>query len=186
MSQQGRVFKFDKNGKKLWSSCLKHDYNAWGNPSIDNENQQIFISVSKREHQSIIYSYDFDGNKLWNLGLPEATRGTISVSYENYIICCGFKGNVYFLNKTTGNILKKIQVTDGKMWTSASIDPEGYIFVSVIDSSEQGTGRVCCYDKYGEFVWDYEIGKGHSVPILDAQNRLYFGSWSGEYFCLQT
>lgn len=186
VSQQGRVFKFDKNGKKLWSSYLKRGYNAWGNPSIDNENQQIFVSVSKREHESIIYSYDFDGNKLWNVSLPEATRGAISVSYENYIICCGFKGNVYFLDKTTGNILKKIQVTDGKMWTSASIDPEGYIFVSVIDSSEQDTGRVCCYDKYGEFVWDYEMGKGHSVPILDGQNRLYFGSWSGEYFCLQT
>jgi len=186
VAQQRKLYKISSDGQVLWKKRLKSGFNAWGNPSIDHENKRIYVPVSKREHAAIIYAFDLDGNKLWRRKISEATRGTISISYENYVICCGFKGNMYFLDKATGKVLKKIQVTDGKMWTSASIDPKGHIFLSVIDSSEDSTGRVCCYDKSGHFVWDFEMGKGHSVPVIDKDGRLYLGSWSGEYFCLQT
>lgn len=186
VSQQKKVSKFDKNGNKQWSAKLKGGYNAWGNPSIDIEHQQIYVSVSKREHASVIYALSLDGQTIWQTKLDEATRGTVAISYEDYVVVCGFKGQMYFLHKKTGEVLRRIKVTSGKMWTSASIDPNGFIFVSVIDSSEMATGRVCCYDKTGQFVWDFEMGKGHSVPIFDTQQRLYFGSWSGEYFCIKT
>ena len=82
------------------------------------------------------------------------------------------------LFKHEGSIyLKKISSK-----TDLTVDPDGFL----IDSSEKGTGRVCCYDKHGRFVWDLDIGKGHSVPIIDGRARLYVGSWRGEYICLQT
>ncbi|NJO68991.1 MAG: glycosyltransferase [Bacteroidetes bacterium] len=186
VAQQGKLLKVSSNGHLIWKRKLKTGYNAWGNPSIDRENNCIYVSVSRRENSAIIYSYDSDGNQRWRQHLPEAARGTVSISYENYVICCGFKGNMYFLEKATGHILKKISVTGGKMWTSASIDPNGYIFIPVIDPGKKSTGRICCYDKSGQFVWDFEMGKGHSVPVIDAEGRLYVGSWTGEYICLQT
>ena len=132
------------------------------------------------------FSCSPDKIKVINNDKAEDSQVYVGVSREKYVICCGFKGNIYFLDKDTGSISNKIKATEGEMWTSCSIDPNGYIFVSLIDSSEKGTGRVCCYDKHGRFVWDLDIGKGHSVPIIDDRARLYVGSWRGEYICLQT
>lgn len=186
VSQQRRVFKISPEGQVIWSKKLRRGYNAWGNPSVNPENGDIYVPVSKREDSALIYAFNQEGKRIWKTKIPEGTRGTISISRENYLICCGFKGNMYFIDKKSGKVIKVIEVTDGKMWTSASIDSNGYIFVPVIDSSEKDTGRLCCFDKQGELIWEFEMGKGHSVPVIDSLQRLYLGSWTGEYICLQT
>ncbi len=187
VGQQGQLLKVcGASGSVEWQRRLKYGYNHWGNPSIDPESGAIHVISSHRESRSTVWAINSEGRTLWRTRLPEASRGAVAISRREYVICCGFKGNLYFLHKESGEILRVIRVTQGKLWTSCSIDPNGYIFVSVIDSSEDGTGRLCCLDHSGEAVWDYDIGKGHSVPVIDHDARAYCGSWRGMYYCLQT
>ncbi|MHB8062204.1 MAG: outer membrane protein assembly factor BamB family protein [Ruminiclostridium sp.] len=186
-SQQNQTFCLNSNGEVKWSFKFAKGYDSWGNPSIDPEEKTLYVPVSYRESKGKVYALDYKGNLKWAEDIPGALRGSVSISYEDYVIICSLNGSVYFLNKKSGDIKEQIHITDAirGLWTTAAIDLNGDIFISIKDSFEEGS--IICMNKYAHEIWRYRnLGKTLSVPVIDTGSRLYAGSWNGSFVCLQT
>jgi len=176
----------DTSGSCKWSYDTGMSYDSWGGPSVDIAADTIYFPLAYKHHKGIVFAMDSNGNKRWHQKIPGAIRGSVTVCYDSYVVVCGLNGIVYFLSKKNGKIVHSIQLTraDRGLWTTASVDPEGYIFITSKDSRESGS--VYCIDQNGHIKWRYKTGKALSTPVMDAKARLYFGTWDGEFICLQT
>jgi outer membrane protein assembly factor BamB len=186
-SQREYLHCLDIDGKLKWKSKLNPKYDIWGNPTYDPENKVIYVSASRREKDAIVYAIDTDGNIIWNVKIKGAIRGAATISQEDYIVICDFKGYVYFLSKQDGHVIYKNKFSSAQraLWTTASIDSEGNILFTTKVSNTKGS--LVCLDKRGNVIWHHkEIGKALSTPVIDAEGKIYIGSWNGEFLCLQT
>ena len=102
------------------------------------------------------------------------------------MIVCDFSGFLYFLSKKSGAKLNVVKLSDASraLWTTPSIDQNGNIFIATKDTPHSGS--LYCIESNGEITWRYKTGKSLSTPVLDHCGRIYFGSWNGDYLCLQT
>lgn len=185
-SQQRYLYCVDKKGKEKWRFDSSINGNIWGSPSVDPENDQIYFSVSANKVKSSVFAVDHTGKCKWASSVEDEIRGSVAVSYEDYVVVCGLNGYLFFIEKTTGKVTMKKQISFAErgLWTTPSIDKSGHIFVTATDS--RYCGRLVCLDKAGNQIWSYKTGKVLSTPILDENKRMYIGSWQGEYLCLQT
>lgn len=186
-SQQRMTYCIDNNGKQKWSLKLPRNFNTWGNPSIDRETQTVLIPLCKRESKGMVLAVDYCGEVKWTSHIIGGIRGSVTISYENYYLACSLDGAIYFINKKTGDILSKKAMTCAKrgLWTSASLDPQGNIFLTSKDSDVAGS--LICLNKHGELIWRYKsLGKSLSTPVIDDCSRVYVGSWMGCFCCFQS
>ena len=68
--------------------------------------------------------------------------------------------------------------------TTPSIDPDNNIFLTVKET--RTSGGLYCIDEKGQTIWKYSTGKTLSTPVIDIDAKVYFGSWKGEFLCVQT
>jgi outer membrane protein assembly factor BamB len=186
-SQQKNIHCLDQGGALMWKTSIKSGYDIWGNPTIDPDTGNIYISASYREKDAFIYCIEKKGQIIWQIHINGAIRGSATISRENYIVICCFNGYIYFIDKHTGKIIynKKFSDAQRALWTSASIDSKGNILFTTKDSSKEGS--LICLDKEGNLIWHHkQIGKSLSTPVLDSTGRVYVGTWNGEFICLQT
>ena len=185
-SQQRNLFCFSENGKLKWHYDTRLPWDAWGNPSIDEENETVFFPISFRESKSKILALDYTGKLKWETILPGAVRGSIAVSYQDYVLAAGFNGVLYFLDKVTGKIVNKITLSKAHraLWTTPVIDPKGNILITTKDDPHNGS--LTCISQSGEILWKYKTGKSLSTPVVDHRCRIYFGNWNGEFLCVAT
>lgn len=186
-SQQSYVHCLDNEGSLIWKVKLKDNYDLWGNPNIDPDSGILYVSASYMESKAVVYAINSDGNILWKKSLSGGIRGSISISYENYIVVGTFNGIIYFLDKKNGDIIfeKKYSNAIRALWTTPTIDKNGNILFTTKESMYEGS--LVCLEKNGETKWILsEIGKSLSVPIIDENGKVYIGTWKGKMLCINT
>ena len=185
-SQQRNLYCLKKGGSVKWHTDSKLNYDAWGNPSIDYENKTVYFPLSFKEEKSEIQAFDYEGNLKWKRSIDGAIRGSVAISYKEYVLVCSFNGKMYFLDKENGVVLESIQLsnTQRALWTTPAIDKDGNIFVTTKDSPY--TGSLYCISENARIIWRYKTGKTLSTPVIDQFGRVYIGTWNGEFLCLET
>lgn len=186
VGQQRHAYRLDSSGKVLWHRSLPRGYNAWGNPSVNEEEDAVYFPISKREDTGCVVAYSVSGRFLWKHRFPGGIRGSVTISPQGYLLAPAYNGILRFIDPKNGALMRSLRVAEEHLWTSCSTDVDGNIFIGTIDSDDEDTGRILCLDPSGALIWSYATGKAHSVPVLDAQRRLYFGSWKGDFSVLQT
>ena len=188
LASQHRYFhKLSSNGSLIWTFDNHSRFDAWGNPSIDLEYETVYFTLaSSRSQRGQVVALGLDGRLKWREKLDNEARGTVAIGYGDYVLVCDFSGFLYFLSKRSGAKLNVVKLSDTirALWTTPSIDPSGSIFITTKDSPYSGS--LYCLKSNGEIVWRYKTGKSLSTPVLDHHGCIYFGSWNGNYLCLQT
>lgn len=186
-SQQGHIYCIKRSGEMLWTAKLQKGYDTWGSPSIDPESGLVYVNASRNESHTIMYCFKPNGKLLWKRSIETAVRGSAAISYENYIVFCGFNGHVYFLDKRQGSVIynNKLSSAERALWTTPSIDPSGRILFTSKDSNMEGS--IICLGKNGDEIWRIkDFGKSLSTPVVDREGYLYAGSWKGNLSCYMT
>jgi outer membrane protein assembly factor BamB len=186
-SQRHRFHKLTSEGRVVWTYKHSSRGDAWGNPSIDLEHNTVYFTLAdSRKRKGGVCALSLDGRLKWSRKLEDEVRGSVAISYEDYVLVVGFNGSLYFLDKHSGGINRSIKLSSAvrALWTTPSIDPLGNIFITTKDSGIAGS--LFCLDKFGNELWRYKTGKALSTPVIDQNSRLFFGSWDGDYLCLQT
>jgi len=185
-SQRRRLHCLGSDGTKKWSYDTGCGFDTWGNPSLDLDHDIVFFPMTQRERNGRLFALNFQGKKKWEAVIDGGIRGSAALSYRNYVAVAGLSGRLYFLDKHSGRLMKKIRLTDARrgMWTTPAIDPDGHILITTKDS--RYSGSLCCLSPDGDRLWRIELGKALATPVIDANGRLYVGSWDGAMHCYQT
>ena len=195
MNEHGQIFVasqrrflhcLSRNGDRKWSFDSRLCYDTWGNPSIDIENEVVCFPMTRKEKEGCLVALDYRGRARWRTDIPGGLRGSAAISYQDYLVIGSLNGRLYFIGRKNGQILREIQLTTAQrgLWTTPSIDPAGYIFVTTKDS--RYSGSLCCLAVDGEVEWRIPIGKALSTPVVGRGGRVYVGSWDGKFLCYQT
>lgn len=185
-AHQRFLYSVTSDGDLKWHYDTKMKYVSWGAPSVDVKAGTVYFPLACREKEGIVFAMDLKGRMRWKQKISGAVRGSVTVCYDDYVAVCGFDGVLYFLSKNDGTIKHSLQITTAErgLWTTASVDLKGNLFLTSKDSRKSGS--VYCISRSGEIKWRYQTGKALSTPVIDSQSRLYFGTWEGEFICLQT
>ena len=129
---------------------------------------------------------DYSGTVKWKAKIEGGVRGSVAVSRTNFVLVGGLNGRLYFLDKHRGDIIRAPKYSDAErgLWTTPSIDPDNNIFLTVKET--RTSGGLYCIDEKGQTIWKYSTGKTLSTPVIDKDAKVYFGSWKGEFLCVQT
>ncbi len=185
-SQRRYVHCLSPDGKKQWCFDSRLDYDVWGNPSIDLENETVLVPFSSGEAKGEVVALDYSGKEKWRTGCSGGIRGSVAISYNDYLAFCSLRGDLNLVSRKNGQLLDTILLTTSQrgLWTTPSIDKMGHIFVTTKDTRHSGS--LCCLDQNGKLLWRVNTGKALSTPVVDERGRVYIGSWNGEFLCLQT
>lgn len=185
-SQRNHVHCLNSSGTVLWRKDIPPKFDTWGNPTVDTFTGTVYFPISQQESNGWIQAFDVAGNLQWSQNIPGGLRGSVAISQGDYVVAGGLNGNLYFLNKADGAIVNEINFarTERGLWTTPSFDAQGDIYLTVKETRHKGA--LYRLDSSGNTRWKYSCGKALSVPVIDAQARVYFGSWTGHFLCLQT
>lgn len=169
----GMIYKFDKEGKLLWSKEL--GARAKGTPSIDADGT-VFLGVGSDNGTGKVLAYNPDGSIKWEFTDFWAAPGaTASPSFQGAICGIGAK-NIYFGNcGTTGSVLAVDKATGARV---------GYI------ANEEGTGGPAggvragvVISKGGMIAWgggQYGVFSA-SQNTIDGANNSHV-TWAARYY----
>lgn len=182
-SRKGIFYKYDLNGKIIWK--FKIGGNFWGAPSFSSKHNIILLPSSLGERKGCVYAIGKDGNIIWKVVLKSAIYGSVS-NDEDFGYCCDFAGYVYKINLTNGTIINKIKISNAQraLWTTPTIDKDGRVYIVTKDSNKDG--RIIKMDSDFNFLWEFNIGKSLSTPVILHNGDVCVGSWDGYYYCLKT
>ena len=185
-SQQKRLHSVSPAGKRRWSIKVRSGYDAWGNPSVDCENQLVFFPLSCQEKKGCIATYDYNGNPKWICEIIGGLRGSVAIAAQDFVLAAGLNGFLYFIDKRKGYVAQSVKLASEErgLWTTPALDKEGNIFITTKDSRQSGS--LWCLNCTGQIEWRLEIGKALSTPVIDSQARVFVGSWNGDFLCFQT
>ncbi len=185
-SQRRYLHSVSAEGKRRWRIKVAPGYDAWGNPSIDCEEGTVYFSISRQESDGYVMAVDYSGTIKWKSRITGGVRGSVAVSRSNVVLVGGLNGRLYFLDKHRGDIIRAPKYSDAErgLWTTPSIDPDNNIFLTVKET--RTSGGLYCIDEKGQTIWKYSTGKTLSTPVIDKDAKVYFGSWKGEFLCVQT
>ena len=185
-SQRRYLHSVSAEGKRRWRIKVASGYDAWGNPSIDCEEGTVYFSISRQEADGYVMAVDYNGTIKWKSRITGGVRGSVAVSSSNFVLVGGLNGRLYFLDKHRGDIIRAPKYSDAErgLWTTPSIDPGNDIFLTV--KATRTSGELYCIDENGQTIWKYNTGKTLSTPVIDKEAKVYFGSWKGEFLCVQT
>jgi outer membrane protein assembly factor BamB len=185
-SQRRYLHCLNSNGRLKWRYDTRLRYDTWANPSIDSTSGIVYFPLSYRQCKGRVVALDYNGDLKWQQDLPGGLRGSVAISYKEYILLCSLNGMIYFLNKKTGSVVKSVKLSEAgrALWTTPVIDKKGRILVTAKEG--RYAGSLYCLDDEGKILWRYETGKTLSVPVVDEHGMIYIGSWNGEMLCLQS
>ena len=129
-----------------------------------------------------VFCFDFNGNIQWKLKLKGGVRGAITISRDNYVIVPTLSGIIFKIDKFQGVILKRFSVgtKNRGLWTSIAITRENNLLFSVYKGENKGS-IMYMNSNTGEVIWEIICGKVLSVPVIDRDGNLYFGTWDNDY-----
>ena len=185
-SRRGYLYSVTINGQINWKIRLGH-YNVWGNPSYNEKYKFIIVPLCRSENKGWIVVFDVFGKLKWKIALSSAVRGSAAIDYSrDYIYVGDFAGILFKINVLTGEIVKSIQLchTERALWTTPTIDSNNDIHIGVKDNLNDG--RIIKLDSNLNIIWDFNIGKTLSVPLILPNGDVCAGSWDGHYYCLKT
>ncbi|UJP64907.1 outer membrane protein assembly factor BamB family protein [Mongoliitalea daihaiensis] len=183
-SRSGTAYAFSKEGKLLWKTIVRKNWENWGNPVFCREKNQVFYFFSKNESRGLIYSCDNNGKFLWQQEIG-AIRASCAISQDlTSIYCCDLDGFLYKLGISDGLTKRKIKLTNAQrgLWITPTIDASNNILISTKDSKD--TGRIILLNEKFDLIWQFENGKILSIPVVNKQGEILFGSWDGHYYCI--
>ncbi len=187
VSQSRFLFLISSKGEVVWKKKLKFLGNSWSNPSIDKEEKAIYCSTSFKNNCSYSYKYKLDGELVWSLKLPGGIRGSIAISYSDFVLIPCMNGVLYFVRKSDGSIIKEMKIASPNrgLWTSPTIDSKNNILVNVTENYQKGA-LIKIDSSSGKIIWKNEYGKALSVPVIDSEGNIYTGTWDSNYFKFST
>lgn len=182
-SRSGNFYKYDVNGNLLWQIELGGSF--WGAPSYSVEQEFVILPSSKGERRGKVHAINKRGEKVWTAELASAIYGSM-VNKNGIGYCCDFAGYLYKMDLTNGYIIHKVRLSKAvrALWTTPVIDADGNIHIVTKDSDDKG--RVIKLDQNLNVVWEYEVGKSLSSPVILSNGDVCVGSWDGHYYCLKT
>lgn len=185
-SQRRYLHSVSAKGERRWRIEVTPGYDTWGNPSIDCEEGTVYFPISRQEIDGYVVATDYSGTVKWKARIKGGVRGSVAVSRNNFVLVGGLDGRLYFLEKHSGNVIRAPKYSDAErgLWTTPSIDPSNNIFLTVKET--RTSGSLYCIDESGETIWKYNTGKTLSTPVIDAEAKIYLGSWTGEFLCVQS
>ena len=185
-SQESWLHGLTPSGTLKWKMKVPRGFQTWGNPSVDPESDTVFFPLGNGEKKGLIVATDFAGNIKWKTQIGAAIRGSVTRLAAERVVVGTLNGVLLQIHTKDGTVRRQAALTNARrgLWTSASIDRTGNIFVTTKDCEKSGS--VCCLTDKFEMLWRYRLGKSLSVPVLDANARLFVGSWDGSFKCLQT
>jgi outer membrane protein assembly factor BamB len=185
-SQRRYLHSFAPDGKRRWCYDMGVDFDAWGNPSVNLEEDVVYFVLSYRRRESIVVALTLSGVKKWSVRLPTSCRGSVSIG-EKVLLVCGSNGHVCALRRTDGSIVWTAHIAsfgNKALWTTATVLPGDECLVSCIDSID--SGALTLLSPSGVPRWRWKCGKALAPPVVDGEGRIYIGSWLGDMVCLST
>jgi outer membrane protein assembly factor BamB len=185
-AQRGRLTCLTPRGEAIWSLTPPSGFDAWGNPSLDEERRRVYFPLSRRDREGRVLGATLDGELSWATDLPGGLLGSAAIQPSGQLLVASLNGRLYRLDASTGQVVGESVLGHAErgLWTTSAITACGHILITSKASWE--AGAVHCLSAEGEPVWKYELGKALSTPVIDASGRLYVGTWDGEMVCLQT
>lgn len=173
------VFCLSEEGKIIWKSFGKGlFYEVWSNPSLDEDNKQVYVTWSKGENFAVVKSLDvLNGKVIWIQKIPSGVRGSISIGLGPYLYLPALNGNLYALDKLSGEIVccSKIGANSRGLWTSPALLHNDFILITTKQTSKNGT--LTCLEGSLKKVWSIQTPKALSVPIINRDGEIVFGAW---------
>jgi|688.fasta_scaffold42132_4 outer membrane protein assembly factor BamB len=183
-TSSGKIRSYSISGYLRWQLTLTTaQYKAWGNPSVDLENNCALFSFSLGEESAVIGCVSLDGQLRWKFSIPSGLRGGIAIGHGNHYYFCSLAGDIYYVCKITGRIDNQLSITTAPrgLWTTPAITPSNKILITCKDSDTEG--RLLCLDSVGKTVWQVNTGKAYSTPVISIDKKIYVGSWKGFLGC---
>jgi outer membrane protein assembly factor BamB len=187
VSQRRFLHAVSPTGQCLWRFNCQANLDLWGNPSVDSEYQRVYFTGARGRDIGYAFAVDFYGHEIWRCKLPGGTRGGLAIGRSDFCAVACLNGDLVLLSRLTGRLIAKISLTHEpnlSLWTTPTITPDDKVIVALVQGPKHGS--VTCLNSKAEIIWQLPIGKSHAVPIVDARQRLYLGSWTGEILCFQT
>ena len=185
-SRNGYAYCVSRNGNLVWQKMIKRFWEPWGNPVVCQTNETVYYFFSFHESKGVIAAISFAGKLKWQLTVG-AIRGSCAVTKcGKYLYCCDLDGYIYKINSLSGVIELRKKITNCKrgLWITPTLDDNEDILLSTKESNT--TGRVIKLNPEFDFIWEYHTNKVLSVPVINKNGDVFFGSWDGYYYSLKT
>lgn len=183
-TSSGKIRSYSENGYLKWQlTVTTAQYKAWGNPSVDVENNCVLFSFSLGEESAIIGCVTLDGKLRWKFSISSGLRGSIAIGHGKHYYFSSLSGDMYYICKETGRIDTQLSITRAPrgLWTTPAITPSNKILITCKDSDTEG--RLLCLDSVGKKIWQVNTGKAYSTPVVSTDSKIYVGSWKGFLGC---
>jgi len=173
------------DGKVRWEKSLGAGEN-WCTPSFDAELGQVYAAMSWKESRALLACFGADGAERWRYEVKGGMRGTATISPGDDLVVPALDGRVVRLDRKTGQVRGETRLSKDSrgIWTSAAIDAKGRILLTVKEADKAGS--LVCLESDGKERWKHPIGKALSTPVIDANGRVFVGSWDGYFRAIDT
>jgi outer membrane protein assembly factor BamB len=183
--QSGPLVCLSADGKALWRTPLTKGY-VWSSPTVNRHLGHIYAVTAVGLHKGTVHALDASGQIVWRSSLGSASHGSVVCAAPGVLVVAMLDGELLFLNAETGAICQRVRLSTAVrgLWTTPAVTPNGYLLVT--SKQNETSGALHCLKSTGEEVWRIPMGKALSVPIIDAEGRIYVGDWTGAMMCYQT
>jgi outer membrane protein assembly factor BamB len=183
---EGILLCLSADGDPRYTVKSPSKYRNWASPSHDTSHNQTYFPMSHWEKEGTLIAVSKDGRVRWSVNVAGGIRGTAVIANEEEVLLCALNGRLLWLRRTDGKLTREVKISKDSraLWTSPCIDAEGRVLITIKDSHD--SGRIAAYDSGGQSLWEIEIGKALSTPVIDADGKIYVGSWDGYYRCFKS
>ncbi len=159
-----------KNVKQVWEFTDKSDI---GSGVAITKN--LVIASNSNGH---IYALNLKtGKKSWSYSTNGKIYSTPAVE-NNLVVIASTDNSIYCLNATNGKLAWKFETQ--KPIVANPLIKNGLVYIGSSDGHFRAINL-----KDGKLKWEYDEVKGFVVTTpLFYNNKIYFGSWGTEFYCL--
>lgn len=186
LSRKGYAYCFTVEGDLVWKKLIKLFYEPWAHPVLYKNKKYIIYITSLSELSGLLTALDYDGKEIWRKKI-NAARGSCAINDINETgYYSDLDGFIHKIDLNSGKLINKVKLSNAQLalWTTPTLEKNGDILISIKDSSY--TGRVVKLNENLSTIWEFTTGKVLSIPVIDSNGKVYFGSWDGYFYCLET
>jgi outer membrane protein assembly factor BamB len=120
-----------------------------------------------------LFAINPDGNLRWKCAVGQKPCSSPSIGSDGTIYVDS-DGDSYLYAVTPGGALKWKFKADGPLTSSATIGPDDTIYVSVFQSSDEQTAKLCAINPNGRLKWKFAAKKAYFTnPAIGADTVVY-------------
>ena len=157
---------------------------TWNTTEIALTSQQDFVMGGMSLDDPGLFYYNLDGEKLWeNTTLHRMTDAPV-IDENDHIYFQTYANSMlgaFYCFDTAGNQVWMQNVDTGI--NSPVIGRNQRLYYLLQRSTGESHSVLVCTDYSGSQVWECEVPSYSQMsgtsPVIDAEDNLYFGSWSG-------